>query len=397
LNILLVNRWYPPYSGFGGVAQYNYYLAHALVERGNFVRVISTRQSVDVPEWQDDNGVIVYRLLTKHHSRLRRIPILGYYLRVIEQYIYSHQVAEKIIELDRQAKADVVEFAEVNAEGFHYLHQPKHRPVVILCHTPTFVLQKHYFSYEMNYDVRLISAMEKYCILNADQVTAPSHDMARVISICFSKGTKTIQVVPNPLDTNLFSPPSRAVSKKNVKILHVGRMERVKGIEVLIKAIPEVLARVPSAQFIFAGDCSDEYKKSLRKQLTNENVKNEQAIFMGSVGQDQIISLYQESDIAVVPTLNYESFSYTCAQAMACGLPLVASRVGGIPETVGSEGAAFLVEPGNPQELASAIITLCIDSSLRAAMGRSGRKRAEKYFSADVVADQIVNIFSSLI
>jgi glycosyltransferase involved in cell wall biosynthesis len=202
--------------------------------------------------------------------------------------------------------------------------------------------------------------------------------------------------MPNPLDLAIFKPQKKITQPDQITILHVGRMERVKGIEVLLQAVPVVLQTCPKAQFIFAGDGSVEYTAALKKQLANFDLEDDQIIFTGVISQDQLIGLYQEADIAVVPSLNYESFSYTVAQAMACALPVVASCIGGIPETVGNENAAILIKPGDVQCLANALITLCQNKELRKEMGKNGRSRAEEYFSADKVGEKIIKSYAQI-
>jgi len=81
---------------------------------------------------------------------------------------------------------------------------------------------------------------------------------------------------------------------------------------------------------------------------------------------------------------------------MACGLPVVASRIGGIPETVGDEEAAILVEPGNVEQLADALIDLCRHPDRRHRMGAAARHRAETYFSDAVVTPQIVKFYQTI-
>jgi starch synthase len=97
----------------------------------------------------------------------------------------------------------------------------------------------------------------------------------------------------------------------------------------------------------------------------------------------------------VVPTLNYESFSYTCAQAMAAGKPVVASRIGGIPETVQDEVSGLLVPPGDPSELAAALIQLARDPARRCAMGEAGRAHARREFDAATVAARVMQVYEN--
>lgn len=113
-------------------------------------------------------------------DRASRLPVFGRYTRATQQLQYSLRLARFISELDDQP--DVIEFAEVNAEGWAYLQKRKRQPVVVRCHTPTFVLRDYYDSAEMRYDTSLTTRIEKNCIKRADALSTPSADMAKTIA-----------------------------------------------------------------------------------------------------------------------------------------------------------------------------------------------------------------------
>jgi 1,4-alpha-glucan branching enzyme len=242
--------------------------------------------------------------------------------------------------------------------------------------------------------------MEKFCIFAADALSAPSMDMASTIKRSCSLGGKAITVIPNLLDLRLFSASlDRKVKteSKVITVLHVGRLDRVKGIEILIQAAPMLINQFPNVRFVLLGGGSDGYLEKLRQLLKSAGVKEDQFQFLGEVRQSKLFEWYQKADIAVVPTLNYESFSYTVAQAMAAGLPVIASRIGGIPETVGTDDVAILVEPGNEKQLAEALINLCKSAELRQAMGKAGLYRAQSYFSDGIVAKKTLVLYKSIL
>jgi glycosyltransferase involved in cell wall biosynthesis len=391
MRIALVNQWYPPHSGYGGVAMYNYYLSHALIQLGHRVIVIACRRSADVPAKHDDYGATVYRLLSRERYPLRRLPLLGRYARPAQQLLYSWKVAGKLREIEQTEGLDVVEFAEVNAEGFFYLLRRHKVPVVIRCHTPTFVLRRYYRPEEMPFDTTITTFLEKFCIRHADALTTPSHNMARVIAAECGVPLQRITVVPNALDTEEFRP---ARSKHNpgdeIVILHVGRLERGKGVQVLAEAIPRVLRAVPQSRFVFVGDDRPMPDGRSRIAALREHFAalglDSRVELRGHVSQAELLAAYAQADICVVPSLIYESFSYACAQAMACGLPVVASRIGGISETVEDGVTGILVEPGDVQGLAQAIVWLAQDRELRERMGAAGRAKVEELYAPSRVA-----------
>jgi glycosyltransferase involved in cell wall biosynthesis len=250
----------------------------------------------------------------------------------------------------------------------------------------------------MPFDLRLNIWMERTAIRTADSLIAPSNDIAKVIENGCNLPSKCVHVIPDALDIDLWDDSDREHTNQDdvITILHVGRLEQVKGIEVLVKAIPSVLRQIPKARFVFIGAARSDQQASYWQEKL-KNVGGEHILIMGFLEQTELAYWYHQSDIAVVPSLNYESFSYTCAQAMAAGLPVVASRIGGIPETVDDRKSGILFEPGDIESLGKAIIALAKDKDLRIHMGRVAREKAKRTFSALDCAKNSVELFSTIL
>ena len=121
-----------------------------------------------------------------------------------------------------------------------------------------------------------------------------------------------------------------------------------------------------------------------------------QTLFLGPLDEPDLLAWYQRADIAVVPSMLYESFSYTCAQAMAAGLPVVATRIGGIPETIDDNSSGLLVNPGDVNELAQAILRCARDPHLRRRMSEAGKTKAQRQFDSPKIARQFLEVAFSL-
>jgi len=399
MHICLVNRWYPPQS-FGGVAMHNYYSTRAYVSLGHNVTVIAEGPSEDMSSDRADGQINVRRVQQIPSShRLRQVPVLGHYIRPLRQLYYSAAVCRATKRLEGPLRPDVVEFADVNAEGFFWRRQLG-QLMVVRCQTPTFVLRRYHSDSEMPFDTSIISWCEKVVIRRADLLVAPTVDMARTIADACHLPLSRFIVVPDALDTKEFSPPSPrhrygGDDDQDVVILYVGRLHRAKGVVLLADAIPRVLDKVSNAKFVFVGpDRSNVHGHSTRDDMEDRlrrYVHDGRVIFRGKIGHSDLLRAYKQSDISVVPSILYESFSYTCAQAMACGLPVVASRVGGIPETVGDTG--LLVDPGSLDQLVHALVSLSRDNSLRMKLGQQARQKAVRDFSSKPVAKCNVDAF----
>ncbi len=396
MYIALVNRWYPPQS-FGGVAMHNYHSAHAYASLGHDITVISRRLTRRTPFQQSDGPIDVRRVRQIPDSyRLRQAPLLGRYVYPLRQLYYSAAVCRATKKLAGLSRPDIVEFADVNAEGFFWQRQPG-QLMVVRCQTPTFVLRRYHPDSEMPYDTSIISRCEKAAIRRADLLVAPSNHMANTIAEACRLPLSRFVVIPDALDTEEFSPGLSESSDfdNDIEILHVGRLERAKGVLLLAEAIPYVLDRVDNIKFVFIGpDRSNGQGESNRASMEaylRRYIDQERVVFKGKVSHVELLRAYRQSDISVVPSILYESFSYTCAQAMACGLPVVASRIGGIPETVGDAGV--LIEPGNLNQLVEALTTLAKDESLRVKLGEQARRKAVRDFSAGNVAERNIQAF----
>ncbi|HYJ86789.1 MAG TPA: glycosyltransferase family 4 protein [Pyrinomonadaceae bacterium] len=399
MHIVIANQWYPPESGWGGVAMYNHAVAQAYRSLGHRVTVIARRNAETTPAYTETDGIHVHRLLTRDYYYLRQTPFAGYYSRALQQLFYSWRLRRALKQLNRTHRIDIVEFAEINAEGYFFARAPW-VPFVVRCHTPTFVLRESVQPGEALFDTKIISACEQQVIRRAHALTAPSSDMAGRIARATGVKCERITVVPNPLGAanengNGHRPQGLA---SDLTVLYVGRIERAKGILALAEAIPAVVSRIPHARFLIAGydrstPCGTSQRAEVEDQLAACGVRAS-VEFLGAVVQSKLGSLYQRADLCVVPALQYESFSYTCAQAMAAGKPVISTRVGGIPETLGDGGAGLLVEPDKPEELVEAIIQLLNDRDKRLAMGRAGRERVLREFDPLKVARKNLDVYA---
>lgn len=168
-----------------------------------------------------------------------------------------------------------------------------------------------------------------------------------------------IDVVFNGIHPDAFTMPESLASVRQqwglpetAKVIsYAGRLETCKGIETLLKSFALLLKSGREARLLIAGKpliSGDEYRDSLQ-QLARDLGVSEHVQFLGHVSNTQ--ALYQASDITVLPSLWLEAFGRVVIEAMACGTPVVASRVGGIPEILTGEFQPWLVEPDNAQEL----------------------------------------------
>ncbi|MCZ7551708.1 MAG: glycosyltransferase family 4 protein [Anaerolineales bacterium] len=180
-----------------------------------------------------------------------------------------------------------------------------------------------------------------------------------------------------------------------VRVGLVGRIAPQKGQDTFIKAAKLVLDACQNVRFEIYGDINSEtsleYKKQLRSLPEELNI-SEFVKFMGYA--HNVANALNNLHISVVPSLR-EPFGRVVIESMASYLPVIGTRVGGIPDIITNE-TGVLVEPNNPSALAEAILFLVENPSIRRKMGEAGRVRVEEYFTIDKVVSKIMTLYKDL-
>jgi glycosyltransferase involved in cell wall biosynthesis len=117
--------------------------------------------------------------------------------------------------------------------------------------------------------------------------------------------------------------------------------------------------------------------------------------FRGHIAYGDLPRYYPGADVLVIPSFS-ETFGMTLVEAMACEVPVVATRVGGIPEVVANGETGILVEPGDPSVLADAILRVLSDDSLKQSMGKEGRRRVLAHFSWEQVSKVLLSHYAEI-
>jgi glycosyltransferase involved in cell wall biosynthesis len=201
-----------------------------------------------------------------------------------------------------------------------------------------------------------------------------------------------IRVVHNAVDTERFCPGKQSLQRDMV--LFTGRLIAAKGIGFLIEAIPAVLREHPECLFLFvgAGDFLP-YERRL-KEL---NVPERNFAFLGYLKDaSKLIEYYRVQSVYVAPTL-YENLPIRVLEAMACGVPVVASNVCAVPELIRNGLNGFLISPGSARELAERISALLADPRMRRRMGVNARKTVLERFDWNVNAMKISNFYRQIL
>ena len=230
-----------------------------------------------------------------------------------------------------------------------------------------------------------------------------------------------VRVVFNGCDVERFTPreeQARSQAGETQRVLFVGRISPEKGVHDLMDAFAAFAARRPEIQLDLVGGAGSlpadflvglsrdplvrqlerfyqtDYLGEVKRRIP-EHLR-ERVIFHGNIGHDEIGAYYRAASVFVCPSLS-DAFPLTVVEAMAAGLPVVASAVGGIPEAVVDGETGILVEPDNPEALSRALSLLLDDSALRRRMGAAGRERALRLFSWRAIGSEVASIYSQAI
>jgi len=176
-------------------------------------------------------------------------------------------------------------------------------------------------------------------------------------------------------------------------LLTVARLDFHKGIDTVIRALPAIRAAFPSARYAVAGIGS---RRGALEALVSELDLGDAVRLLDFVPDDDLPSLYNAADLFLLASRRYdllvEGFGIAIVEASASGLPVIASRSGGIPEAVREGETGFLVDPDDPAAVAATAIRLLGDDGLRRRMGAAGRAAVETYYNWDRVAADLIRI-----
>jgi glycosyltransferase involved in cell wall biosynthesis len=237
---------------------------------------------------------------------------------------------------------------------------------------------------------RLLKPLTRWIWRRADRVVALSESLGRLTSQTMPE--LRYAVVPNGVDLTLFHPPEvmRQPRTSPVRCLAVARLVERKGLGCLIRAF--ALLERGRFELDIVGDGPDRH--ALRELATNLGVA-EEVRFLGSLSRPMVAERYRQADLFTLPS-TAESFGNVFAEALASGLPIVASQVGGIPDLVEHGSNGLLVPPGDPLRLAQAIRYLADDPQLRSEMAGRNRVKAEATLEWTQVTKRYLSIYEAV-
>ncbi|MGH2520405.1 MAG: glycosyltransferase family 4 protein, partial [Chloroflexota bacterium] len=184
----------------------------------------------------------------------------------------------------------------------------------------------------------------------------------------------------------------RTVPPAHPRLLFVGRLEPVKGLDQLLRALPAILARQPQARLTVVGDGS---QRPELEQLASALGVRQRVTFTGHVPRAEVAAYYRESSLLVMPGIWPEPFGLVGLEAMSAGRPVVASHAGGTAEWLQDGRDGFLVERRQPGQIADRVLRLLASRDLLLRMSRAAARRAAE-FSLEAYAAAMERIYERL-
>lgn len=241
----------------------------------------------------------------------------------------------------------------------------------------------------------------------ADRIVSPTATERSQLAWYYGAHPEKITVIPCGVDTKLFRPRDPAVARRRLGLpegrllLFVGRIERLKGIDTLLEAAALLMARPGYDDLrvlIVGGDLEtdgDNPELHRVRKLAGDLGIRTRVDFLGSQPQPALPDFFSAADLTIMPS-HYESFGMVALESMACGTPVIASRVGGLARLVRDGETGLLVPEEEPTALAMQIHAILQDEPERAAMSRRAATYARE-FAWGCIADRIVGLYDELI
>ena len=245
-------------------------------------------------------------------------------------------------------------------------------------------------------------AAERQIAETADRIVVASQHEKHLLTALYGAMPERIDIVPCGVDLDRFYPMGKEYARRKLGlrdgeriILFVGRIEPLKGIDILISAAAQLHEDENFKVLIVGGDARTEREVTQLREHAERLGIDHHVSFVGSVEHEALPLYYNAADVCVVPSY-YESFGLVAIESMACGTPVVASRVGGLASTISDGETGYLIPWRCPEPFAERLELLLDNDELRASFGRAAREAVERYRWTNV-ADAVAAMYESLL
>ncbi len=231
--------------------------------------------------------------------------------------------------------------------------------------------------------------MLKYVLKKARTIFATSKYLIKVTK---KYTTKKVIETSFGIDLKKFYPIKIDHSEFNLVIAKQLRMNY--GFETILKAMNLLVDKIPELRLMIAGSSEEKF---VIEELLNELNLTKRVKFLGRISQREIVQLYAKADIAVYPSLKFESFGVSVLEAQACGVPVIVSDVGGLPEVIRDEETGYIIKSGDYHELAEKILYLYENKDIRIKMHDATRKFVRSFYQWQENAEVMEDVYQKFL
>ena len=405
LKICLLGYRSNPYSGGQGI--YIKYLSTALVDEGHQVDVISGEP---YPELDDRVSLIKLPGLNlfeaeNHVTALRPKHLLSYadffeWLSMLtggfaEPYSFGRRLVAYFKKV--QPDYDIVHDNQSLSFGTLKLQQMG-VPMLTTIHHPITSDLRIALANEKSWPMRVLIRrwhsflrMQKKVVKQLNHLVTVSEASRKDIARDFKVPESEINVVTNGIDTNVFKPISSITRGPYTIMVTASADVPLKGLDYLLHSVADLKDEFPALKLIVLGTVKEHGHTA---KLINQLGIKELISFHSGLSPKQIAELYACATCAVVPSV-YEGFGLPAGEAMACGVPIITTNGGALPEVVGNSG--LIVPTRDHVAINSALRCMLSDADLREELSARGIDRIHKHFSWAVAAKQMIALYRSII
>jgi len=395
INVCFITPEFYPITG--GTGSYVYYLSSMLVKHGNNVNVVTK-------DGEHEAHAIIKKV------RTFAVKTLG--IPVIDPLLFFRASSRKMKEIRAQFKVDIAHanlplipnfvvpagFGEALVSTVHSTWDGEAEAV------------KNESFMSLNFNEKIVRSFtwvlkqfEYRLLKRSDRIIAVSGYTKREILKNYDIPPWKIRVIFNGVDLEKFKPAKDKAKFKrafgfnaeDLLILYVGRLYSRKGLPTLISAIPPVVRKARNVRFLISGKGLLGEEKRLKGYVEKFKV-TQNVVFLGYYPDEKLPSLYKAADIFVFPSI-YENMPFAMLEALATGLPIVTTRVGGIPEVIDDGKNGFLINPYDSRELANKIIYLIENPKTASEMGLLGRRTVEEKCNWDNIVKQVLEVYNEVL
>ena len=374
VNICFISKEMPPFY-YGGIGVQFQVLMRFLRDLGHAIHFVTRRPEALPDGWQDDH----YHGVRVHFAEDTQTPLNGH-----GALDYARLVAGAVHRLIQTTPIDLIIAAEFGAESFGLLaHPPRNQagreiPVIITLNGPSPEILHSNGRTPTAYD-RVVCAMEDAVMSQARMLISPSRRLWSELTgrLRLKQPHRTI---PNFCDRSVFKPAYQREAGARKRIVYVGRLQRVKGVDLLIEAFTRIATDIPDCELVIIGRDLEwpEYKTTFTAYWTERlpPALLARIQFLGPLAPADVAKELGRAWIAVFPS-RWEAFGIAALEALSMGVPVIVSEGTGLAEVVGKGYPLTVEAPERIEALSEQIAKVLGDVELRARLANQALARAE--------------------